>query len=112
MSVQRIAASPRAALRYAPRAMRHAVLILLCAFLATGCKSQCRVLSEKRCDCTLTTSDKTSCLTDVATREANNPPTDEDEEVCKGLIEQCDCRLLDTPEGKEKCGVSNKDPQQ
>jgi hypothetical protein len=87
--------------------MRHAVFILLCAFVVTGCKSQCRVLSEKRCDCTLTTSDKTACLTDVASREANNPPTDEDDETCKALIDGCDCHLLDTPEGKKACGITN-----
>ena len=55
----------------------------------------------------LTTSERTACLTDVATREANNPPTDEDEEFCKGKLDECDCRLLDTPEGRQKCGISN-----
>lgn len=87
--------------------MRHAVSLLLCALLATGCKTQCRVLSEKRCDCMLTTSERTACLTDVATREANNPPTDLDEDFCKSKLDVCDCRLLDTPEGRADCGISN-----
>lgn len=88
--------------------MRHAVLILAAAFTLVGCKSQCRVLSEKQCDCTLSTTERTACLTAVANRENQNPPTPVDEERCEALIDQCDCRLIDTPQGKVRCGIANE----
>ncbi len=87
--------------------MRFAVLLLFTALLGTGCKTQCRVLSEKQCDCTLTTTERTACLSAVANRESNNPPTEEDEARCEALIDECDCNLIDTPEGKRHCGFAN-----
>lgn len=87
--------------------MRHAVLILVAAFTLVGCKSQCRVLSEKQCDCTLSTTERTQCLAAVAQREGTNPPTPDDEARCADLIDLCDCRLVDTPQGKMRCGIAN-----
>lgn len=87
--------------------MRQAVFIFVVALTLVGCKSQCRVLSEKQCDCALTTTERTSCLAGVANRETLNPPTPEDEDRCAALIDQCDCRLIDTPQGKMRCGIAN-----
>jgi len=73
-----------------------------------GCKSSCRQLSEKACDCFLTSSERTVCLSAAATRESGvNPPlTAEDEATCEALLPRCDCRLLDTAQGKANCGVA------
>jgi len=74
--------------------------------LAPGCKGACRQLSEKMCDCTVNSTDKNSCLTYASQDETAYPPTAADEQRCEELLPQCDCRLIDTPEGKVKCGLS------
>lgn len=91
------------------RSMRQAVLLAFTSLLliTSGCKSQCRVLSEKLCDCTTNSTDKTACLQRVATQESTFTPTADQEKVCKSLEETCDCRLIDTPSGKERCGLAN-----
>lgn len=91
------------------RPMRHAVLLVMTSLLlvTSGCKSQCRLLSEKACDCTVSSIEKTACLSRAATQEGTFPPTAEDEQRCEELIEQCDCRLVDTPAGKMRCGLAN-----
>ena len=88
--------------------MRHVVLIAFASLLlaTSGCKSHCRLLTEKQCDCTTSTTEKTSCLSRAATQEASFPPSADDEMTCEGLVETCDCRLLDTPSGKERCGLA------
>lgn len=90
------------------RPMRHAVLLAFASLLlvTSGCKSQCRLLSEKLCDCTTNTTDKTSCLSRAATQEANYPPTEANEARCEVLATTCDCRLVDTQAGKERCGLA------
>ncbi len=87
--------------------MRHAVLIFVAALSLAGCKSQCRVLSEKQCDCALSTTERTGCLQGVANRESQNPPNAADEARCGAIIDECDCRLIDTPQGKQRCGIAN-----
>lgn len=85
------------------------------AFLAFGsCKSQCRQLSERMCECALNTNEKQACLGRAASAEGNNPPSFADEEICRNAIygngqKPCDCRLIDTPEGKIRCGLA-RDP--
>ena len=89
--------------------MRHAVLLALTSLLlvTSGCKSQCRLLSVKACDCTVNSTDKTACLQRAATQETTFPPTAENDDRCEKLIEQCDCRLVDTAAGKMRCGLAN-----
>ena len=88
--------------------MRHAVLFAFASLLlvTAGCKSQCRLLSEKLCDCTTNSSDKTNCLSRAATQEGTFPPTAQDDDRCEALVPTCDCRLVDTPGGKERCGLA------
>ncbi len=91
------------------RPMRLAVLLAVSSLLlfATGCKTDCRQLSEKLCDCTSSTTEKTQCLTAASTKEANTALlTVADEARCKGLLDVCDCRLIDPPAGKERCGFA------
>ena len=85
--------------------MRHVVLLAF-VVLISGCKSHCRLLSEKLCDCTTTTTEKTACLSRAATQEGTFPPTADDEVTCTALVDTCDCRLVDTPSGKERCGLA------
>lgn len=86
--------------------MRWMLALAVAAALLTGCKSRCRQLSEKLCDCTLNSNEKTACLQRAGTNESYNPPSEEDEAVCQALYEQCDCRLIDTPQGKIRCGLA------
>lgn len=90
------------------RPMRHVVLIAFCSLLlvTSGCKSQCRLLSEKLCDCTTNSTDKTNCLSGAASREVGYAPTEETEARCQALAASCDCRLVDTQAGKERCGLA------
>lgn len=90
------------------RPMRHAVLFVFASLLVatSGCKSHCRLLSEKLCDCTSNTTDKTACLSRAATQEANYPPSVDNEVSCQVLFDSCDCRLVDTQSGKERCGLA------
>ena len=90
-------------------------LILLLAVVSfTGCnllKGDCRKLSEKLCECSRNSLEKDACLRRASSEESRigttlNRPNAEDEAVCKGLLETCDCNLIDTPEGKERCGLS------
>jgi hypothetical protein len=88
--------------------MRLAVLAALSSLVlfASGCKSQCRLLSEKRCDCALSTTERNNCLATFANVESAYPPTAEQEDRCEQLAETCDCRLVDTQAGKERCGLA------
>ncbi len=89
--------------------MRLVVLVCVAVLLA-GCKSTCRQLSEKLCDCTTNTNERTGCLQRVASNETANPPTAEDEATCEALLDACDCRLIDTQAGKERCGIARAGP--
>ena len=88
--------------------MPRAVLLVFVSFLlvTSGCKSQCRLLSEKQCDCTISSTDKTTCLQRAASQETMFTPTVQEETRCETLALICDCRLVDTPAGKERCGLA------
>lgn len=94
--------------------MRHVVLLAFSSLLlfTAGCKSQCRLLTEKQCDCTTNSNDKTACLTRAQAQDssfgisAGAGATEADEDLCESLLVVCDCRLLDTQAGKERCGIA------
>ena len=88
------------------RPMRRLLLVTAAALALSACKSDCRQLSEKMCDCSLNSTEKTACLQRVASSEGVNPPTAADNAVCAQLKPNCDCRLIDTPEGKARCGLA------
>lgn len=81
-------------------------LTIVAAAVLPGCKSNCRVLSEKLCDCSLNSTERTSCLNAASTAEANFIPTAADDATCAALVKSCDCRLIDTAEGKMRCGLA------
>lgn len=83
-----------------------ASLSLVLLALAPGCKSNCRQLSEKLCDCSINSVDRNSCLTRVSSNESNTTLTAADNERCGALLTACDCRLIDTAQGKVNCGLA------
>ena len=98
--------------RSAPRMRLVPVVFVFLLALFSSCKSQCRQLSERMCECALNTNDKSACLGRAANAEGANPPTYADEDVCRKALQpgECDCRLIDTPKGKIKCGLA-RDPE-
>lgn len=85
-----------------------AVLVLVLASL-TGCKSPCRQLSERLCECQQSSFDRNTCLQRAASAaESTASITAADNQRCAELVEACDCRLIDTPEGKQKCGFARR----
>lgn len=81
---------------------------LLCATLSglTACKGACRELSEKLCECAVNSVEQQSCEQRAAQEEGRVEPTAEDEEVCEQRLEGCDCRAIETDEGKRACGLA------
>jgi hypothetical protein len=91
------------------RGPMRSVAVLLCVFAAlglSGCKSKCRQLSEKLCDCSINSVEKENCIRRAQNAEGINPPTATDETYCDSLLTSCDCRLIDTPQGKVNCGLA------
>jgi hypothetical protein len=88
--------------------MRSVVLTALASLLlvTSGCKSACRQLTEKQCECTQSNTEKTACLSRASAQETLYVVNPTDEEICSGLLETCDCRLTDTQAGKERCGFA------
>lgn len=83
--------------------------------LLSGCKSQCRQLTEKLCDCAETTILKQQCLTDAATKDSSYGSNPTSENICHALLTGegsdagvCDCHQLSTPEGKRACGLARQ----
>lgn len=87
--------------------MRRAlVLFALFGLALTGCKGNCRKLSEKLCDCEINTTAKDACLQRVSSEETRIGPTAADENTCAKLLDTCDCHLIGTVEGKQACGLA------
>jgi hypothetical protein len=81
---------------------------VLCASLSglTACKGACRELSEKLCECALNSVEKQNCQQRARDEESRVEPTAENEAVCEERIAGCDCRVIETEEGKKACGLA------
>lgn len=88
-----------------PAVARLVVVVALGVF-AEGCKGQCRQLSEKQCECSINTYARDTCLRAVTANETNFPTKPSDEAYCGSLVNKCDCRLVDTAQGKVNCGLA------
>ena len=90
------------------RPMRSVVLTALASLLlvTSGCKSACRQLTEKQCECTSSNTEKTACLQRASAQETLYTPDPDTENRCTELLVTCDCRLTDTQAGKERCGFA------
>lgn len=87
--------------------MRAVLLIAsIAAALSLGCKSPCRQLTEKLCECAENTTVKQQCLQSAQQREGNYEVSDADQKVCESLLDKCDCNQIDTAEGKRNCGLA------
>ncbi len=91
-----------------------AITLLFSALLAlAGCKSPCRELSERLCDC-LEQFQQDVCVQQVADRERSIEPTDADLAACEERLDTCTidpndrttCDILLTDEGKRACGLA------
>ncbi|ADO69408.1 hypothetical protein POL68_33225 [Stigmatella sp. ncwal1] len=84
-----------------------ATTVLSAALLGLfGCKGPCRELSEKLCDCAVSSVAREQCVQIAANSEARTEPTADDEALCEQKLETCDCRKIETDEGKAACGLS------
>ena len=85
-------------------------LLLTLAFIAlpalSACKGPCRELSEKLCDCEVNTYDRNNCDQRAGDQEGRVNPTSDQEAVCESLLKTCDCKKVDTAEGKQACGLA------
>lgn len=87
--------------------MRRAlVLFALFGLALTGCKGNCRKLSEKLCECEINSVAKDACLQRVSSEDSRIGPTPEDDATCGALLDSCDCHLIGTAEGKKACGLA------
>ncbi len=95
-----------------------AITLLSSALLAlAGCKSPCRELSERLCEC-VESFQRDSCIRAVAEEENRIEPTDAQLEVCEQRLETClntddeeeqqaICRRLETEAAeKQACGLA------
>lgn len=90
-----------------PAVMRLSLLLLAASTLALGaCKSPCRALSEKLCECSENSIQRDACVRQAANEESRVSPTAEDQDRCEALIDQCDCNDIETLEGKQACGLA------
>lgn len=107
---------------------RSAALVLLSASLLAlaGCKSPCRELSERRCDC-VEAYQRETCVRVVVTAEGNVEPTEEQFEACEQKLDTCVapppapgqqddeererrrfCEFIETEQGKQACGLARE----
>lgn len=83
-------------------------LLAVTSLTLLACKSPCRQLSEKLCDCSPNTVARDACRTAAGREEARVQPTEGQQEVCQALLtaNQCDCHNLDSLEAKQACGLA------
>ncbi len=87
--------------------MRRPFLASLCALaLLSGCKDNCRQLSESLCNCADNTTDKNTCLQGVANRASNTSVSSAQDAYCGSLLNLCDCHTVNTVQGKYACGLA------
>ncbi|MGZ3460395.1 MAG: hypothetical protein ACXU86_18055 [Archangium sp.] len=94
---------------------RSATITLLCSALLAlaGCKSPCRELSERLCDCVEPFQHDT-CITNVAQRERTVETTQEQLNACEESLKSCtidpnnrdSCSILQDDAGKAACGLA------
>lgn len=86
------------------------VLTLLVMFLGatalSACKSNCRRLSEKLCECSTNSRERDACIRRASSSESTYPVDEAQDAFCEAQLKTCNCHLVDTPEGKQRCGLS------
>jgi hypothetical protein len=91
--------------------LRKALLGLACVLSlmgAAGCGDPCRSLATQICQCLPDDGTRAACNERAKEAESTFPIRDQDAQVCQQLLDkgQCDCNYLNTPEGRQTCGLS------
>ena len=75
---------------------------------AAGCGNACLSLADQICHCLPDDGTRALCTRRAKEAEATYPVSRADEQRCQQLIDQrqCDCNVLNTPEGKLACGIA------
>ncbi len=81
------------------------------------CGSPCQDLADRICDCQPAGTLRDNCTSSVKTQIGSTNPTDADQAFCAQKLKECpdfgsspgDCPVLQTPDGKEKCGLAFAD---
>lgn len=95
---------------------RLSLLAFAFSFTLLACKSPCRQLSEKLCECSRTTIERQQCLTLASQADQRVTPTDAQNETCAALLPRCECAQLESADpvvrarAKEACGLAYELP--
>jgi hypothetical protein len=90
---------------------RKALRLLVCVLsfpLAAGCTNACIQLANRICSCQPDVVSQSNCQQLAQNAEAQYSVRDQDEKFCQAQLDSnaCDCNKLDTPEGRQNCGLS------
>ena len=89
---------------------RTPLAIAAVAALLSACTDPCIALGEKLCECEglegASSYQVDSCKTTLSNEAARVEITEADQERCEQLLDGCSCEALDTPEGKQACGLA------
>jgi hypothetical protein len=92
--------------------MRCLVVVMVAFVTGTSCQGPCRALAEKQCECAPNSIERNNCVQRLASTESASLVSADDAVACQALLDakQCDCRLVDTAAGKERCGQARPRP--
>lgn len=85
------------------------LLVCVLSFsLAAGCTDACIQLANVICSCQPDVISQNNCEQLAQSAEGQNSVRDQDEKFCQAQLDSnaCDCNKLDTPEGRQNCGLS------
>lgn len=94
-----------------PSSPAQALRLLVCVLslsLATGCGNACLSLASQVCQCQPDDGNRAACNRRAKEQQVNFPITKQDENFCEKQIDShaCDCKVLDTAEGRVGCGIA------
>jgi hypothetical protein len=90
-----------------PKVLR--LLVCVVSFsVAAGCSDACISLANQICSCQPDTLSESNCQQLAQAQEATFSVRGQDEKFCQDKLDQgaCDCNKLNTPEGRQNCGLS------
>jgi len=81
---------------------------MLTVLLDAGCGNACLKLADQICSCQPDDPSRANCSQKARDQEGIFNVRPQDEQLCQELLDSnsCDCKKLDTPEGRVACGVS------
>ncbi len=81
---------------------------MLTLLSAAGCGNACEDLAAQVCLCLPDDGTRQACNDRAKQQEANFPIRSQDQQYCQHQLDTgaCDCNQLNTPEGKQGCGLA------